>query len=65
MDANWRWIHTVGGYVNCFTGGNWISKDNYNNLTICPDDETCSKNCALDGTDYPTMGVKTNGSSVK
>lgn len=20
LDANWRWVHTVDGYTNCYTG---------------------------------------------
>ena len=20
LDANWRWVHNVGGYTNCYTG---------------------------------------------
>jgi cellulose 1,4-beta-cellobiosidase len=41
MDANWRWLHNVGGYENCYDGG-W-------NATFCPDSDSCCKNCALDG----------------
>lgn len=41
MDANWRWIHNVGGYENCFDG-HW-------NASFCPDSDSCCKNCALDG----------------
>jgi len=41
MDANWRWVHNVGGYENCFDG-DW-------NATFCPDSDSCCKNCALDG----------------
>lgn len=42
IDANWRWLHTVTGYTNCYTGNLW-------NTTICPDGVTCAANCALDG----------------
>eukprot|EP00930_Biecheleria_cincta_P092138 TRINITY_DN8195_c0_g2_i3.p1 TRINITY_DN8195_c0_g2~~TRINITY_DN8195_c0_g2_i3.p1 ORF type:complete len:470 (+),score=72.40 TRINITY_DN8195_c0_g2_i3:76-1410(+) len=44
LDANWRWVHNVGGYQNCFTNGEW-------NQAFCPDPETCRKNCALEGID--------------
>lgn len=42
MDANWRWTHKVGTYTNCYTGNSW-------DKGTCPDPDTCSKNCALDG----------------
>ena len=45
LDSNWRWAHNVGGYTNCFTGNEWSSE-------YCPDPETCTKNCAIDGADY-------------
>jgi len=42
MDANWRWLHSLGGSTNCYTGNEW-------DKTLCPDDASCAKNCALDG----------------
>lgn len=42
LDANWRWLHGVGGYTNCYTGNSW-------NQQFCPDSTTCAKNCALEG----------------
>ena len=44
LDANWRWLHNVGGYTNCYTGAEW-------DTSLCPDDKTCAENCALDGVD--------------
>ena len=59
IDANWRWLHTVTGYTNCYTGNTW-------NATICPDGATCAKNCALDGADYSsTYGITTTGNALK
>ncbi|KAG5336288.1 putative 1,4-beta-D-glucan cellobiohydrolase B [Termitomyces sp. T112] len=59
IDANWRWVHNVGGYTNCYTGNTW-------DATLCPDDVTCAANCALDGADYPgTYGVTTSGNSLR
>nr|ATQ35967.1 cellobiohydrolase [Talaromyces piceae] len=59
IDANWRWVHSVDGYQNCYTGNTWDSD-------LCPDDETCASNCALDGADYQgTYGVTASGSSLK
>ena len=42
IDSNWRWTHSVSGYDNCFTGVEWDKR-------YCPDAQTCSKNCAIDG----------------
>lgn len=44
LDANWRWVHNVTGYKNCYTTTKW-------DQSLCPDGETCAKNCALDGVD--------------
>jgi len=61
LDANWRWTHKLGGYVNCFDG-KW-------DKTLCPDPETCTKNCAIDGvpeSDWTgTYGIHVDGSSAK
>jgi len=51
MDANWRWLHNVGGYYNCFDGGSQNSTGW--NSTYCPDSDSCCKNCALDGVEEP------------
>jgi cellulose 1,4-beta-cellobiosidase len=59
IDANWRWVHDVTGYTNCYTGNTW-------NATICPDGVTCAANCALDGADYSsTYGITTTGNALK
>ncbi len=59
LDANWRWLHTVTGYTNCYTGTSW-------DTSLCPDGKTCAKNCALDGADYEgTYGVHASGNSLK
>lgn len=42
LDSNWRWTHVTSGYENCFTGTEW-------NKQFCPDPQTCTKNCAIDG----------------
>lgn len=56
LDANYRWLHNVGGYQNCVTSGF--------NTSICSDAESCSKNCALEGVDYSSYGIKTDGDSL-
>ncbi|KAF9883012.1 hypothetical protein FE257_004325 [Aspergillus nanangensis] len=59
IDANWRWVHNVGGYTNCYSGNTWDS-------TLCPDNEACAANCALEGADYSsTYGVTTSGNSLR
>ncbi|OCL07667.1 glycoside hydrolase family 7 protein [Glonium stellatum] len=56
LDANYRWLHNVGGYTNCVNGGF--------NTTFCPDVETCAKNCALEGVDYSSYGITTKGNAL-
>ena len=59
VDANWRWVHTVSGYTNCYTGNEW-------DTTICPDDVTCATACAVDGANYEeTYGVTTSGDELR
>jgi cellulose 1,4-beta-cellobiosidase len=58
LDANWRWLHTTTGYTNCYTGNKWDS-------SICSDDTSCAKSCALDGADYSgTYGITTSGNAA-
>ncbi|KAG9229927.1 exo-cellobiohydrolase [Amylocarpus encephaloides] len=56
LDQNWRWVHRAKDYTNCFVDGRWEAK-NYQNESICPDDDSCTSNCVIDGTDYRNMGV--------
>jgi cellulose 1,4-beta-cellobiosidase len=60
LDSNWRWLHKgATGTDNCYTGNKWDS-------TLCPDNASCAKNCALDGADYTsTYGVTASGNSLK
>jgi len=62
LDGNWRWLHNVGGYSNCYTGNAW-------DKSFCPDDKTCAEKCALDGVDQNTWqgtyGVQANGDALK
>ncbi|KAH8099882.1 glycoside hydrolase [Cristinia sonorae] len=59
LDANWRWLHTTSGYTNCYTGNTF-------DTTLCPDGDTCAKNCALDGAKYQeTYGITTTGNSLR
>ena len=56
LDAQYRWMHNVGGYTNCVNNGF--------NTVFCPDAATCAKNCALEGVDYSSYGIHTSGSSL-
>lgn len=59
LDANWRWLHAIGGYTNCYTGNEW-------NATVCTDGATCAANCALEGADYSSIyGITTTSDSLK
>jgi cellulose 1,4-beta-cellobiosidase len=59
LDGNWRWTHSTSGSTNCYTGNTW-------DATLCPDDATCAKNCALDGASYSsTYGITTSGNSLR
>ena len=58
LDSNWRWLHDVSGYTNCYTGNEWDS-------SICSDPVSCAQNCALDGADYSgTYGITTSGDAL-
>jgi len=58
LDANWRWIHNVGGYTNCYSGNLW-------NTQYCPTGAQCVANCALEGADYSgTYGITTSGNAL-
>lgn len=59
IDANWRWLHTVEGYTNCYTGNEW-------DTSICTSNEVCAEQCALDGAQYSsTYGITTSGNSLR
>ena len=49
LDSNWRWTHAVDSATNCYTGNEW-------DPTLCPDSQTCTENCAIDGVDQ--VGVE-------
>jgi cellulose 1,4-beta-cellobiosidase len=59
LDANWRWLHKVGDYTNCYSGTQWDS-------ALCSSPETCAKNCALEGADYQgTYGITTSADELQ
>ena len=58
LDSNWRWTHSTSGSTNCYTGNKWDS-------TLCPNNDACATNCAIDGADYSgTYGVTTSGNAL-
>ncbi len=56
-DALARNVHAVGNLAaSCINPSL--------NATLCPDAATCAKNCQLEGVDYTSMGVLTEGNAV-
>jgi cellulose 1,4-beta-cellobiosidase len=57
VDANWRWVHEVGGYDNCYDGNDWTG--------LCSGADDCAKNCAVEGENYAaTYGITTSGDAL-
>merc|ERR1712070_426448 len=60
IDANWRWTHKTGETTNCYTDNLW-------DPTLCPDKETCTQNCVVEGADQEytdTYGVNSDGGAL-
>ena len=61
LDSNWRWTHQAGSTTNCYTDSEW-------DTSVCPDGETCAKNCAVGAVpeaDWAgTYGVAQEGNGV-
>jgi cellulose 1,4-beta-cellobiosidase len=58
LDANWRWVHSIGSTTNCYTGNTW-------DTSVCDTDATCAVECAVDGADYEgTYGISTSGNAL-
>ncbi|PKY02494.1 1,4-beta-D-glucan cellobiohydrolase B [Aspergillus campestris IBT 28561] len=59
IDSNWRWLHSLEGSDNCYTGNTWDEE-------LCPDNKACAEGCALEGADYAeTYGITAEGDSLK
>lgn len=60
LDANWRWVHKVSGYDNCFNS-DW-------DRSVCSDPIQCTRNCAIEGVEskqyLETYGISTQGNSL-
>ncbi|KAK4139263.1 endoglucanase EG-1 [Dichotomopilus funicola] len=55
--------HPVHQADNDFNCGNWGEPAN---STACPDQESCAKNCIMEGVDdYSTYGITTNGDALR
>ncbi|RFU35774.1 hypothetical protein B7463_g565, partial [Scytalidium lignicola] len=57
LDWNYRWIHTVNGSTSCTTSSGV-------NHSLCPNEETCAQNCAIEGVDYSSSGISTSGDAL-
>jgi len=57
LDSNYRKIYKIGTTQECVVNGNL-------DPALCPDQVTCSKNCALEGVDYAAKGIVTNGDTA-
>ncbi|KAL4869615.1 hypothetical protein BDV12DRAFT_208408 [Aspergillus spectabilis] len=59
LDAATHPIHQIGTNQSCTTPSGTLDP------TLCPDKETCSSNCIIEGiTDYVSYGVTTSGSKL-
>jgi cellulose 1,4-beta-cellobiosidase len=57
IDSNWRWVHLVDDYTNCYDGNEWTD--------ACSGVDDCTANCALEGADYQsTYGASTSGNAL-
>ncbi|KAA1073941.1 hypothetical protein PGT21_010159 [Puccinia graminis f. sp. tritici] len=57
LDANWRSVKDLSGRRDCFNGTAW-------DKSLCPDPETCARNCALGTIDYEKEKIATHGNLV-
>ena len=58
VDSNWRWLHVVDDYHNCFGNAKWDNNE-------CDSVDACTNNCALEGANYPdSYGIITQNDSI-
>ncbi|KAH8812899.1 putative endoglucanase [Xylogone sp. PMI_703] len=57
LDWNYRWIHTVNGSTSCTTNSGL-------DPTLCPNEQACGTNCAIEGANYASAGIETSGDSL-
>ncbi|KAI1391401.1 glycoside hydrolase family 7 protein [Hypoxylon trugodes] len=58
LDASFHGLRDVNGTSSCGGYGGAFSK------TLCPDHESCAKNCVLDAADYEGSGVHAEGNAL-
>lgn len=61
LDWGYRKMHGVNSSTSCTTSG-IISSGVDSNL--CPNEATCSQNCAIEGANYTSNGISTSGDSL-
>ncbi|KAK3296190.1 glycoside hydrolase [Chaetomium fimeti] len=60
IDADFRWLHNVDGYMDCY-----YYNDNMWNDSVCDSVENCTTTCALEGAKYTEVyGVKTANNTL-
>jgi cellulose 1,4-beta-cellobiosidase len=58
LDSNWRWLHQVNSFRDCFTGQNW-------NEDVCSWESPDTCQCALEGVDYANVnGITSSGNAL-
>ncbi|KAK2727023.1 hypothetical protein QYM36_007767 [Artemia franciscana] len=57
LDAHWRWYHKIDDYDNCYVGNIW-------NSALCPDPDSCTANCAIEGIDQSEWGGTSTGNEL-
>ncbi|CAH7681829.1 cellulose 1,4-beta-cellobiosidase precursor [Phakopsora pachyrhizi] len=57
MDADMRPLKDMSGAKDCIVNNMW-------DPTLCPDADTCAKNCVLGDVDYKANGVTVDGDSL-
>ncbi|KAH6624145.1 concanavalin A-like lectin/glucanase domain-containing protein [Chaetomium sp. MPI-SDFR-AT-0129] len=57
LDWNYRWFHNEDASASCTTSTGV-------DPTLCPDQETCTQNCYVEGVDYAASGITTDGNAL-
>lgn len=61
LDANFRWLHQVDSYRDCYSYGRW-------NTLTCNSNDNCTESCAIEGNTVAgyanTMGIKAINDSI-
>lgn len=58
LDASFHGLRQINGTGSCGGYGGALSKE------LCPDHESCARNCVFDGADYEGSGVFANGTAL-